>query len=81
MLLVCKQGAACEVLVCKQGAACEVLVCKQGVTCYNYNSLVGTCRFWDFDRDENYALDLSSIVTSDGKPASVTCLHSDPNQG
>ena len=37
-------------------------------------------RFWDFDRDENYSLDITGIKQI-GKAEVVTCIHMDKSKG
>jgi intraflagellar transport protein 140 len=91
LIIVTSSMDLCQVAVNQKGETTEMLKVKLGgkvktsllfrPELFVYSDGENLIRFWDFDRDENYALDLSSIVTSDGKPASVTCLHSDPNQG
>ena len=38
-------------------------------------------RFWDFDRDENYTIDVASVTPAGTTASSVTCVHADPNHG
>ena len=38
-------------------------------------------RFWDFDRDENYTIDVASVTPVGTTASSVACVHADPNHG
>lgn len=51
-------------------------MCKVRKKCH----VVLFCRFWDFDRDENYTVDVTRVsqVTSG---EAVACIHADADRG
>ena len=57
---------------------CLLYVCQILFTMKCY--VVLFCRFWDFDRDENYTVDVTRVsqVTSG---EAVACVHADTDRG
>ena len=76
----CVRGGRGRAVCEREGEHCEsvVGVC---IRCMEWNTvLCCVCRFWDFDRDENYSVDITQVsqVTSGEAVASI---HADADRG